>query len=532
MKPMRTTPLLAGILSTGLFAIATGMPATASAKPWPPLHSKPEKAISLEKIGSYSGSGAEISAYDVRSDRLFVISGGTRLEILDLSDPSTPALIATIDVTDDLAAAGGANSVAVKRGVVAVAVENTDKQAAGFVAFYDQSGRFINAVSSGALPDMLTFTHNGKQLLVANEGEPDDSYSNDPEGTVSIIDMRGGAASLTDADVTTLDFNAFNVGAPRHDELADTVRIFGPGATVAQDLEPEYITVSRNNHTAWVSLQENNALAIINLKKPAVEAIVPLGFKDHSDPANPLDASNKDDAINIRNWPVLGMYQPDGIASYRFRGREFIVTANEGDARDYDGYSEEVRVHDLTLDPAAFPTASDLQLDENLGRLKTTTATGDADGDGVHEQIYAYGARSFSIWSGEGEQVYDSADDFEQITAAATPGLFNSQGNDPAEFDDRSDDKGPEPEGVVVAKLEGRNYAFIGLERIGGIMVYDVSNPYSPRFQQYLPAAEGDVSPEGMLVLSEWQSPDDKPLLIVSYEVSGTIGVFRINIED
>jgi hypothetical protein len=276
-------------------------------------------------------------------------------------------------------------------------------------------------------------------------------------------------------------------------------------------------------------MQENNAMAVIDLKKNRVIRLVSLGFKDHSLEGNAMDASNRDDAINITNWPTRGMYQPDAIDNYSFLGRQFIVSANEGDARDYDGYSEEQRVKDLTLDLTVFPNAATLQEDANLGRLKTTTANGDANGDGLHEEIYSYGARSFSIWNARGRQVYDSGDEFERITAAATPALFKSQDNDPGEFDDRSDDKGPEPEGVTIGRIGWRNYAFIGLERIGGIMVYDVTNPWRVRHVQYVPADSDDVSPEGMLFIPARKSPNGKPLLVVSYEVSGTIAVFDIN---
>ena len=483
-------------------------------------------SISIEKAGGYTGTGAEISAYDADSERMFVVTGGTSVDILDFSDPYAPSLAGNIDVSG---IGGGANSIAVKNGVVAIAVENDDHVLDGFVAFYDTDGNYITEVTVGALPDMLTFTPRGRKIVVANEGEPDDDYIVDPEGSVSVIDMSGGAYVLTQADVSTISFTDFNAGGSRNSELDPEIRIFGPGATVAQDLEPEYIAVGPRGRRAWVAMQENNAMAVIDLKKNRVVRMVSLGFKDHSKPGNAMDASNRDDAINIANWPTLGMYQPDAIAGYSFRGRQYIISANEGDARDYDGFSEEERVKDLALDLTVYPDAATLQEDGNLGRLKTTTANGDADGDGLYEQIFSYGARSFSIWNAKGQLVYDSGDEFERITAAATPELFNSQDNDPGEFDDRSDDKGPEPEGVVVGRIRGRNYAFIGLERIGGIMVYDVTLPWKPRHVQYLPAAVGDVSPEGLVFIPARKSPNGKPLLVVSYEDSGTIAVFDIN---
>jgi hypothetical protein len=123
--------------------------------------------------------------------------------------------------------------------------------------------------------------------------------------------------------------------------------------------------------------------------------------------------------------------------------------------------------------------------------------------------------------------VWDSASDLEIRTAALSPASFNSDGTS-ATFDTRSDNKGPEPEGLAVGKIGDRTYAFIGLERIGGIMVYDISSPRSPAFVQYA-TSSGDISPEGLVFISADKSPNGKPLLVASHEVSGTIRIFEIN---
>ena len=405
------------------------------------------------------------------------------------------------------------------------------------VVFFDTNGEYLGQVTVGALPDMLTFTHDGDWLLVANEGEPNDDYTVDPWGTVSIIDMREGADDLDPSDVRSVDFEDFNGTT-----LDPSIRIFGPTATVAQDLEPEYIATSKNGRHAWVVMQENNAMARIDVRRAKILDLIGLGFKDHSAGGNGIDASNRDDAINIANWPVLGMYQPDAIGTYRYKGRTLIVTANEGDSRDYDGFSEEERVKDLTLDPTAFPDAAALQADENLGRLKTTTANGDTDGDGDFDELYAYGARSFSIRTARGKLLYDSGDDFEQITAAQIPADFNSTNDENDSFDNRSDDKGPEPEGLTLGKVEGRTYAFIGLERVGGIMVYDITNPNDVAFVQYINTRDfagdpvagtaGDLGPEGLTFIEEDDSPIDEPLLAVASEVSGTVTTYVVVSKD
>ncbi|MBU1192271.1 MAG: choice-of-anchor I family protein [Gammaproteobacteria bacterium] len=523
-------------------ALALGLSATTSANAW----FLPSPTLSLEVIGQhqtgvFDEGAAEVVAYDPATKRVFKVNAAAaNVEVLDLSDPSNPVPMAVIDAT---ALGASANSVAVKNGIVAVAIEATDKQAPGVVAFYNATDlSLINSVVVGALPDMVTFTPNGKYAMVANEGEPNDDYTVDPEGSVSIIDLRKGVASAT---VKTADFTAYN---GMEDALrAAGVRIFGPGASAAQDLEPEYITISHDSRTAWVSLQEANALAKIDIKKAKVIDILPLGTKDHSLPGNELDASNRDDAINITNWPTKGMYMPDAIDSYNFFGKTYIVTANEGDSRDYDGYSEEERVKDLVLDPTAFPNAAELQADENLGRLNSTTANGDTDGDGDVDEIYSYGARSFSIWTTDGKPVFDSGSDFEVITAMELPDNFNSTNDENDTFDNRSDDKGPEPEGIAVGTILGKTYAFIGLERIGGIMVYDITNPYDVKFKTYvnnrdfsvdaqLPDGSvnplvGDLGPEGLAFIPWYQSPNLRSLLVVGNEVSGTTTIYQINLD-
>ncbi len=491
------------------------------------------------EAGIFDESAAEIIAYDAGSQRIFVTnSGENTIDVIGISDPANPALNFQID----LSPYGGApNSVAVhpQEGFVAVAVENVVKTDNGSVVFFDIDGTFLNRLTVGALPDMLTFTPNGHYLLVANEGEPNDLYTIDPEGSISIIKTgcpKSEIKNMTQEDVRTAAFRQFNNAT-----LDPRIRIFGPGATVAQDLEPEYIAVSGDSRKAWVALQENNAFAVVDILKAEVKKLIPLGVKDHDTSHGALDVSNRDNQIHIAPWPVSGMYQPDAIAFYHTGGENYIVTANEGDSRDYDGFSEEKRVKDLLLDPSVFPDAADLQLQKNLGRLKVTNVNGDVDNDGDYDRLYSYGTRSFSIWDEEGNLIFDSGSDFETITADFMPDYFNSNNDDNDSFDGRSDDKGPEPEALALAGLSGLTYAFIGLERVGGIMVYDITDPYHPDFIQYInnrdfsvdaasPGA-GDLGPEGMAFVPSWKSPTFKPLLIVANEVSGTTTIYEISMK-
>ena len=257
-----------------------------------------ESPISLNLLGTYETGiydegAAEIVTYDPASERAFVVNGGTAtIDILDLSDPTAPVLVSQIDITPYGAAA---TSVDVHDGVLAAAVPNEDTQANGSIVFFTTDGNFMAQVEAGALPDMITFTPDGTKVMTANEGEPNGDYDNDPEGSVTIVDISGGVERVTQENVTQVSLAVFNEAA-----LDDSIRIFGPNATVAQDLEPEYIAVSSDSSTAWVTLQENNALAVVDLQAGAAITIAGLGFKDWSRPQATADL------YEFTDLPVLG----------------------------------------------------------------------------------------------------------------------------------------------------------------------------------------------------------------------------------
>jgi hypothetical protein len=478
---------------------------------------------------------AEITAYDPISQRLFVTNSST-IEVLDFSDPSSISSISTISLPPNT---DGVQSVAVSNGLFAAAISANPKTDPGFVLFADTDGNNQVIVTVGALPDMITFTPDGTKLLSANEGEPNADYSIDPEGSVSIIDVTGGLAGIEQSDVTTLNFNAFD--AQLATLLADGVRIFGPGATVSQDLEPEYITVSDDNSTAYVALQENNALATVDLTTNTIVSVSSFGLKDHSLPNNSLDTSDETDFIFNASWPIYGVYMPDAIDYFNVGGTGYIITANEGDAREYNGFEEERKLgdSDYVLDPAVFGNADILALSTNLGDIGITNASGNTDGDADYEEIHVFGGRSFSIFNAStGNIVSDSGNDFEVITAAHPiyGAIFNAS-NENNSFKNRSDNKGPEPEGVLVQEIEGSYYAFVLLERIGGVMIYDVTVPSAPVFLQYLNnrnavaggAESGDLGPEGIVFVNENDSPTGTALIIVSNEVSATLTIYSLD---
>ena len=693
--------------------------------------------LSTYESGVFDEGAMEILAHDPVNQRIFAVNadaGG--IDIFDISNPASISLMSSIDVSPYGAAA---NSVAYYGGFIVVAVEDDNKQANGRAVFYDVNGTYIADIEAGALPDMVTFTPDGNKVIVANEGEPNDEYTIDPQGSVTIIDVSGGIPNLTQANATQVSFSQFDgqeatlraqgirifgegpatatdlffseygegssqnkyleiyngtgsdvdlsdyvvrenfngnfpwtgefffpagtiladgdVYILAHEDAdsmitmhADTLVVnpfsggssyvctfngddvrglfkidaatgdtncidligyydlandstFDPGSgfdvagvsagmanhtlirkpdvmgggtdwyaiagtdsltseylvlpsnswadvgmhsitsgvvpsSASQDLEPEYVAVAPNGTMAFVVCQENNAMIKIDLSNNTITTIGALGFKDWSTGNNVMDASNRSSAVEFKNWPIFGMYQPDAMVAFEDNGTTYIATANEGDARDYDGYSEEERVEDLTLDATAFPNAADIQNEDSLGRMNITTTLGDTDGDGDYDELYAYGARSFSIWDENLSLVWDSEAQIGQQVFAQYPTQFNSTNDDNDSFKNRSDDKGTEPEAIDVAEMGGMRFAFIGLERMGGVMVYNITNPTAPSFVSYFlnrnftidadqPGA-GDLGPECVVFIPGSESPNGQPLLAVASEVSGTLSLYSV----
>lgn len=530
------------------------------------------QVISLQQLGrtasqGFAVSAAEIVAFDKDNQRIFTVNANSgAIDVFTAATLSNPTLLSNINlkqilvdqgVVANTSLVGPANSIAVNNTFVAIAVEAGTKTDNGWVVFLNLSDlSYAEAVEAGALPDMVTFTPDGQKVLVANEGEPNDDYTVDPEGTISII-------SLPEFSVMTVGFTDFNAAGSRNAELPTSKMVLdGFNASVAQSVEPEYITVAADGSEAYVALQENNAIAVIDLQNNRIDRILGLGFKDYSIPGNELDAGDRDAGVNLKNWPVMGIYMPDTLTSMSFNGKTYLLTANEGDSRQdwldnvtdqaaceasgyyFDGGCiDEVRVKDINSDtPLTLGSAlTGLDTDVDLGRLRVSYHTTFSMNGLTVDKLYAYGARSFSIWDAEtGEQVFDSGNDFERITALRYGSDFNNN-NDENGAESRSDDKGPEPEAIAVGSINGHQYAFIGLERMGGIMVYDVSNPFAPAFIQYINNRDlsvepgegvdaGDLGPESIQFISANDSPNNQPLIIVGNEVSGTTTIYQIDV--
>lgn len=497
-------------------------------------------------------------AFHPASKRILTVNAHAgQIDVLDASDPTKLTLIGSISAGEGKEI----NSVAVRPdGLAVAAVQQADKTEEGEALFFnaaaeDLATAELGRVMVGALPDNVHITADGGYALLANEGEPSNElnaegtdYVTDPEGSVSVIKLPEGVEAPTQADARIADFSAFD-GQP----LPEGVRVFGPSGHDSKpsiDFEPEYIT--SQDGKAFVTLQEANAIGVIDIESATVEKILPAHIADHS--TVPLDPSNKDDKAELRTIPVKGLSMPDSIGAFTAGGHTYFATANEGDAREWgveekDGgsgvYTDEVELKDVVEDGQVCEGAlGDVDLDKladkkEAGNLKLSNASGWNEEKGCFDELYAYGSRSFSIYDAEGNVVFDSGAEFEKITAELNePGVFHHNAdNESAEFDDRSDNKGPEPEALTIGTVGDRTYAFIGAERVGGIFVYDVTDPATSSFVTYVnnrdfstdeSAAAGDLGPEGFAFVDKADSPNGEYLLIVGNEVSGTTTVYSV----
>ena len=492
-------------------------------------------ALGTHSAGEFDRSASEIAAFHPATKRLWVVSGTKGLVLLDISDPASPTEVRTIDI-------GEPTSVAVHGDVVAAVVPGPAGRP-GAAVFMDAEGQELARVPVGQGPDMCTFTADGRWLIVANEGEPTEAL--DPPGSISIIDLKDGP---TAAVVRTATFEAFD---GQRAALAEQGAHFAmKDATVSQQLEPEYVAVAPDGTVAYVTLQEANAMAIVDIASATVTKVVGLGLKDYS--RSGLDASDKDSGIDIRPWPVYGLRQPDAVVCWTHAGITYMATANEGEVREVGDWSEAIRVADATLDPARIPAkhptdprmaAGAIAEPGNLGRLNISLPASDADGDGLVERFVGFGGRGVTIWSNAGGavgKVWDSGDQVERLLAARAPALHNADSTRGSSADRRSPTKGPEPEGLAIGEAHGRRLLFCGLERPGGVVTWDVTDPAAPAVVDFASrrnaaidpakdlAAAGDLAPEGLLFIPAVQSPNGKPLLVVCNEVSGTTTVWEV----
>lgn len=444
------------------------------------------ESISKSWTFSHTSTGvtSEISAFDSVSNTLWV-AGVVGVDVLDMTDGS---LVQHINTTGF----GNINSIAIHDGVAAFAIESTTKTNPGIVQFYDTTTRSLaggtNTLTVGALPDMLTFSADGSKLLVANEGTPTTYGTKIGSTTPSVF---GPAAVDPAGSVTVIDMNTRTVTA-----TAGFTGVTQTGSNIrlntGMDFEPEYIAINKSGTKAYVTLQEANAIGVLDLNTNSFEKVVGLGAKDFSLPGNQIDPLNNGTPSFI-SPNVKGLYMPDGIAAYQFNGKDYLVMANEGDFREDDGD----RI-----------TAGNLGATTPLNNLRVS-ATDSSVGN-----LYAAGARSFSIRDENGNLVFDSGDFLDK--KAAELGIYD---------DGRSRDKGVEPEGVELFSINGRKIAAIGLERTlkSAVALYDVTDPTNASFLDMI-VTNGDIAPEGI----EAFSVNGSLYLAVTNESSNTTSLFTV----
>ena len=421
---------------------------------------------------------------------------------------------------------------------VAVSADGTKLAAAVQAEGYADNGRvavftcnadgtltFEQAYETGVQPDMVTFTPDDSRILTANEGEPREGYTDgaaDPAGTVTVITPADGTA-------VNVDFTAYDTEENRQ-RLADAGIVLKKSAVPSVDFEPEYIAAG--NSTAYVTLQEANAIAVIDLDSLRVTGVYSAGYEDYSRTA--VDIDKKDEAYNPAVYESLrGIRMPDGIALYSVDGVDYVVTANEGDSREWGDYlnEDERNFKDGETSPSGKITA------ENSGLTGKVVFFDSSDYDGLDDGLdYVFGGRSFTVFRADETglaEVYDSGSEFEAKTAEYIPENFNCS-NDDKSLDDRSGKKGPEAESVTIGTVGEKTYAFVGLERIGGVMVYDITNPAEASFVNYINSRDfsediaGDDSPEGLCFIPASDSVDGSAYLLAACEVSGTAAAYEL----
>ena len=508
----------------------------------------------LEFLGqSISGvvdqSGSEIATYDFPRKRLIVVNGAVGLDFIDVSNPANPLKLSSFPCA-------GTNSVAIHGDLIAIAVAPKVRSIPGEVVFIDHTGQELRRMTVGANPDMVVFSPDGKTLLVANEGEADEENKIDPEGTVSVIDLSNGVMAAT---LRTADFRAFNTEADALKKQGAC--LFVPNHTVAQQLEPEYIAMSNDGMTAFITLQEANAMAVVDIPSARITSVFGLGLKDFS--KSGLDPSDKDGGIHINPWPVFALRQPDAVVAWEQGGVQWLATANEGEQREGATLSDSVKVGTLALDRGVFAKQGsnnpgwgweDLVKPEHLGRLDVCGPMADLDADGDADRLVCFGGRGVTVWKfvdGKLLEAWDSGSDVERIVAERMPAAFNADSRKNPSQDQRSKSRGPEVEGLTTGIVDGRRLLFAGLERPGGVVTWDITDPTHPVLLDYANqrntdaplnidkdaglaiknvAGVGDLGPEGLVFLSADKSPNGSPMVVVCNEISGTTSLWQVKV--
>lgn len=512
-----------------------------------------------EKSAIISGDGeggAEIATFHSGSKRIFATNGAKNsIDIYDISEVSKPQKVGSVSLTSY---GSDVTSVAAGKDVIAAAVSVSESYSAsgvptannGKLVVFDPTGKVLSVIDVlGVLPDSVTFTPNGLTALVAIEGQPicakddpattakentDYSKAVDPVGGVTVVDLTNPSKPIA----KFAGFSQFSSAEMKRIgvSLSATVN------SVAKDFEPEFVSAI-TDEVAYVTIQEANALAKLNISSAIFERVSRAFESKMSVTAR--DTSDRDSGAGPRNYNnVVGDSQPDAIAGFRIGGGNYFVTANEGDAREYSCIDDDSRASSLKVDSRRFPDWKSLSSSAALGRAKVNPNNGDRDGDGDIDTIHLRGSNSMTMYR-DGIPLWDSGDLLDQIQISAF-GVANINGSHSLSSDkttinysgqDRSDDKGAEPEGVAVGMVGERRVAILGLERMSALVIFDITTPRAPIFQEWLqmlPAKSSPFkdakywSPEGIVFVPADKSPSGKALIITSYELTGSLSIHEI----
>ncbi len=357
----------------------------------------------------------------------------------------------------------------------------------------------------------------------------------DAPGSISIIDLTGvtspasiAAATFTQSRVTEFDFQAAN--------LATGVNINGvrynhfglPPADRYRFIEPE--NLAPMNDKVYVTLQENNAIAEFTYATSKWTKITPLGTLTQTIDASDQDGPSNAKAVQI-DEVVAGIPMPDAIVAYEVGGQRYLVTANEGDARPDDADIARVSAtgtlaatkKGMPMDPTVL--ASGINANNRLARLNISLVDGDIDNDDDIDIPTMIGTRSFSIWNATtGALVWDSGS-LETLLYSLAPAFHNINNGNLADWDTRSDDKGPEPEALAIGTYGSSVLAFVGMERQNGLLIYNITNPTNPQFLGYQNHLDrGIISPESIVFIPAAGSPSTMPMFVAGFEGTGSAG--------
>lgn len=506
--------------------------------------------ISMEKVGHFQGApigaGGPIDIVDFYNNTLFVANGTNT----DIQKPSLDIVkvdglknkekefnlskrvdiqkfIGTTEEVSDLTCI----KVSPNGKFLALSVALNPTTENGYIVITSLEGDYIAHYKVGALPDNLAITPDSLKVIVANEGEPGKGLKVDPEGSVSILDLSKG---LDKGRVIEVKIDEALIKGELKANLDEYVKAAPHKPTYSQALEPEYITIDEAGKFAYVSFQEDSAIGKIDIEAGKFVWIESMGVKDHSKPENSFAIGKN--SPNLVTGNVFGMYQPDGIKVFNQNNSTYLITANEGDARDY---GKGLFVEDDSTIGKLLEAGKKINVPvtEDMKNLKISKFRG-LNEKGEYDKLYSFGARSFSIFKVEDggvKLVFDSGNQLEEITKKYLPQYFNSSNTNIKPYS-RNNSKGPEPEDVEIGTIDGRTFAFVGLERIGGVVTFDITDATKPEFagffsgRDYSEDVKGDVGIEGLKFVASEKSPTGKPLLISSNEISNSIAIYELKV--